>query len=265
MMIHSEILPAYRRIRQLGVRLNHKLMKTLSNEAIQTAGEKLGIRKNGILVFDSEDETSVLMDYAIYNVRIGGQNAVERYLDQSPPTPDSDEMALLNAMLEAYYSLFQIVDAERGVGVTVRDLLRAETHFMADIGFSNSAPTNSVLASRVIPLEEHGFIMSGGAGLPTTQPTVARITSNLVSVFGPNADFGRLTPDMESELAAIVIRVCLESGMSSFIEYGFAAEMPRRSKPSVDPREVRRANRNEPCPCGSGRKFKTCCGRRPRL
>jgi uncharacterized protein YecA (UPF0149 family) len=23
-----------------------------------------------------------------------------------------------------------------------------------------------------------------------------------------------------------------------------------------------RANRNDPCPCGSGRKYKTCCGKR---
>ena len=59
-----------------------------------------------------------------------------RYLDESPPPPDSDEMALLKAMLEAYYSLFQVVSSERGVGVTVRDLFRRDIGFMADIGLS---------------------------------------------------------------------------------------------------------------------------------
>ena len=77
MMIRPEVLPTYRRIRQVGLQLNHKLVKTLSKETIDTAGERLGMLKKGILVFDSEDETSVLMDFAIYNVRIGGKNAAE--------------------------------------------------------------------------------------------------------------------------------------------------------------------------------------------
>lgn len=29
----------------------------------------------------------------------------------------------------------------------------------------------------------------------------------------------------------------------------------------VDVRETRRLGRNDPCPCGSGLKFKKCCGR----
>jgi SEC-C motif-containing protein len=35
------------------------------------------------------------------------------------------------------------------------------------------------------------------------------------------------------------------------------------SEPQEDrtPRRVERVGRNEPCPCGSGRKFKKCCGR----
>jgi hypothetical protein len=263
MMIHAEVLPTYRRIRQLGVQLNHKLVKTLSKETIETAGERLGILKNGILVFDSEKETSVLMDYAIYDVRVGGQNAVERYLDQSPPPPNSDEMALLKAMLEAYYSLFQIVSSERGVGVTVRDVLRRDIGFMADIGLSSCARKGIVLATRVIPLEEQGFLMSGGAGLPVTSQAIARITKELERVFPPTTDFARLTPGQESSVAALAIRTCLESGMNSQIAYGTSAETPSGSKRQIDPREIRRANRNDPCPCGSGKKFKSCCGRRP--
>lgn len=31
-------------------------------------------------------------------------------------------------------------------------------------------------------------------------------------------------------------------------------------KPLVEPRRVQKVGRNEPCPCGSGRKYKKCCG-----
>jgi SEC-C motif len=204
------------------------------------------------------------MDYAIYNVRIAGQNAVERYLEVSPPSPDSDEMDLLKAMLEARYSLFEVVDVEAGVGVTVRDALRNETEFLADIGLSSSGAMGGCLATRVIPLQEHGILMSSGAGLPVDRAVLARIINALERSFDTGTDYSLLTPDQESNLAALVIRTCLEAGMSSRIVYGTHAETSSRSKPAIDPRLLRRANPNDPCPCGSGRKFKSCCGRRPR-
>jgi hypothetical protein len=264
MTTHAEVLPTYRWFRQLGLQLNHKLVGTLSKEDFHEGGRRLGMLKNGILVFDSEDETSVLMDFCIHNVRIGGRNAVQRYLAESPAPAGSDEMVLLTAMLNGYYSLFEAIEAENGVGVTVLDLLRDETQFIADIGFSSTVRNGDVLATRVFPLEEQGFVMSGGAGLPVTAPALARIRKELSREFAPNTDFARLTPDQESDLAARTIRVCLASGMSSRIAYGTSAEAPSRKERGIDPREVRLANRNDPCPCGSGRKFKSCCGRRPR-
>ena len=38
MMIHAEVLPTYRRFRQIGLQLNHKLVKTLSKEALHEGG-----------------------------------------------------------------------------------------------------------------------------------------------------------------------------------------------------------------------------------
>jgi hypothetical protein len=263
---YAEVLPAYRQFRQIGLRLNQALTRSLRKEVIETAGRRLGILHNGTLVFDSEDETAVLMDYAIYNVQSAGRNAVQKYLAQSPPPPGSDEMVLLNAALKASYSLFQVIDLEPGIGVTVQDLLRGETGFMADIGFSSTARKGSVLATRVIPLDEQGFVMSGGAALPVVPELLTKIKRELGVAFGPGTDFARLTRDQEAALAALVIRVCLQTGMSSRIAYGTGAEeSSSRKVRSIDPREVRRANPNDACPCGSGKKFKSCCGRRPRL
>lgn len=35
-------------------------------------------------------------------------------------------------------------------------------------------------------------------------------------------------------------------------------QLPKRIKPKTAPRKVARVGRNEPCPCGSGKKFKDC-------
>jgi len=40
------------------------------------------------------------------------------------------------------------------------------------------------------------------------------------------------------------------------------ASLPIEPPPEVDQRGARRARRNEPCPCGSGKKYKKCCGSR---
>ena len=40
-----------------------------------------------------------------------------------------------------------------------------------------------------------------------------------------------------------------------------AAAGPLAAEPPSDPLPPRKAGRNEPCPCGSGKKYKKCCGR----
>ena len=106
---------------------------------------------------------SVLMDYCLYYPEPDGRNLVAKYLEKSPPPADSDTVIALWAMTEAYYSVFQITEVERGVGVTVQDLLRDKTGFIVDIGFGNTAQRHLILASR---LRDLGLLTTRGAALP---------------------------------------------------------------------------------------------------
>jgi hypothetical protein len=260
---NADLVPIYNRFRQVGVPLNHRLVKILDGETMKEGGRRLGILRNDILIFDSEDEAGVLMDYCIYNIYTDGLNAVQRYLAESPPRRNSDEMLLLNAMLRAYYSIFQVIEVERGVGVVVQDLLRGGTSILIDISFSSIAIEGLALATRAIPIED--FFMTGGAGLPVTQAEMTKIARETKRIYHPETDLTRLTPDQESDLTALIIRTCLESGMGSRIAYEDPDHPTSPRKQSSDDRSVRGANPNDPCPCGSGRKYKTCCRRRPRL
>jgi hypothetical protein len=70
----------YRTARSVGRELNHKLVKRLGKDVLDEGGRKLGLLKRGTLVFESEDEMAVLMDYCIFNVYRNGRNAAEQYL-----------------------------------------------------------------------------------------------------------------------------------------------------------------------------------------
>ena len=85
----GEVISRYKHLRKVSVKLNDKIVQTLSKEVLHEGGKKLGILQSGTLVFNTEDETSVLMDYCLYDVRRKGRNAVEQYLIESPPDPES--------------------------------------------------------------------------------------------------------------------------------------------------------------------------------
>jgi hypothetical protein len=259
---HADLLPRYKHLRQAGLELNNRLVETLSKNILDEGGKRLGILKKGVLVLDTEDMLAVLMDYCIYDVRRGGANAVERYLAESPPAPDSDEMVLLQAMRQARYSLFAVESAERGVGVHVRDLLRDEPLFIVDVGFSRTASAGMVLAARVMAPE--GIHMTTGAALPVAEVPPAERARFLDSMVRDlrGADYADMSPEEASDLATMVIRTCLGRGAAERIRYAEPRARTWREAAPPAPPAARRVGRNDPCPCGSGKKVKHCCGRR---
>jgi hypothetical protein len=219
--------------------------------------------RGDVIYFDNEDETSVLMDYCIYDVYRDGRNAVEQYLCDSPPDPDSEEMICLRAMQHASYSLVVVVQVEPGVGCHVRNLFTDETRLLVDMGFSRSAKPGAVMATRLLDFGD--YIATGGAALPLgildekkLDEWVRRISAGV---------------NVESFDPATLIRMCLEMGASSHVRYE-DAETPSRSRPSrayslAGSQAKRRAEPKEKlplatrrCRCGSGKMYKNCCGKR---
>ena len=256
---HSGLLDRYRRLREVRFRLNNFLVTTIPKKTLEDCGRILGFIQKGVLIFETEDESSLLMDYCIYYPETDGRNLVAKYLEKSPPPADSDELIALQAMTHAYYSLFQIVGVERGVGVSVFDVLRDETGFIVDVGLGNTAQRHMMLATRIIPA--NGFLVTGGAGLPVDAAAAERISGALKrSIFHPETfDFKRITPQQEAEIAALIIRACRSTGMTSRIAYAEPGSPAQRFTSGSGGRSDRR---NVRCPCGSGKKYRACCGRR---
>jgi hypothetical protein len=216
---HRKLLARYKHLREVGLALNNRLMKVVSRKDMDVGGKKLGILKKNVLVLDTEDEIAVFADYCIYDVRRQGMNAVERFLAESPPPPDSDEMVLLQAMRQARFSLFAVESVEPGVGVHVRDLLREEPLFIVDVGFSRSTRAGMVLAARVMAPD--GIVCTTGAALPAGVLTAANQATFLQAMAAgfKGKDLRHLSPEKASEFTATVIRTCLRQGAAERIEY----------------------------------------------
>jgi hypothetical protein len=289
MMDHADILDQYTRMRQLGRVLNNSLMGCLSKDAVKTIAKRLGVLRKGTIVCD-EDELPVLFDQAIYDDWHNGKNAVDRYLATNPPAPGSDEETLLTAMRQAYFSIFQVRSVVKGVGVEVWDALRDGTVFLADVGFGGTARVGAALATRVIPME--GFVMTTGAPLPVSRSAMEQVIAFIEEEDARPEDFRAMPRQVWADMAGLVIGVCLansgdvhmtyldpgedvnealqrareDSLSSSDSEDDADDEMEYVGSGEEDPVTApihagEQIGRNDPCPCGSGRKFKKCCGR----
>ncbi|PIU55173.1 MAG: hypothetical protein COS88_05360, partial [Chloroflexi bacterium CG07_land_8_20_14_0_80_51_10] len=69
----AEELARYQQLRVTQRNLHRIFLDWLPKNALEECGRVLGIYRKGTLVFNSEDETSVLMDYCIYDYRWDGQ------------------------------------------------------------------------------------------------------------------------------------------------------------------------------------------------
>src|SRR5450756_1140495 len=85
----------YRSMRALCVEMNHRIVKMIPRKAYEQIGDAIGIRHNGVLVFDNEHVSSVLMDCCVRDWYENGKNMVQRYSEAHPAKPGTDESYIL--------------------------------------------------------------------------------------------------------------------------------------------------------------------------
>jgi hypothetical protein len=212
----------YRSLRALSLAMNHRIIKTIPRQAYDEIGDALGIRRNGVLMFDSEDMTSVMMDCCLYDWFEDGKNLVQQYAETHPAKPGTDERCLLQACLQAKYRILVARSAVPGAGLHCQDVLNGGELFLMDLAMSQSVPDdNAALATRTIPLGE--YWMTGGAGLPISSKksildALRRMESEQYKPFeGPGG------------MALPIARACLAAGAADYITY--ASPEPNPTKP----------------------------------
>jgi hypothetical protein len=257
----TSLIEQYQRLRQKQRALHNDLITRLPEGLLVECAERLGlvsgVQANGrpLLAFDDEHEMSVLMDYCIYLGRRDGQTVIDRMLAESPPPDGTDELVLLQAMQQATYSMFMVEEVIPDVGVSVRDALHNERLLLVDLGLGQSAPPGYVFAGNIV--SPAGISMTTGAMLPVELEALREIQATVGDQLDaiPDRDFAATDPDLQAELATVVIRACLANGASSRVIEKDVTDSIREARPLAKGHA-----RNLPCPCGSGKKSKRCCG-----
>ena len=252
----SQLVSSYKELRKIIVELqNYDLVKYVSKKALDVCGKKLGVMQNNKFVLDGMDQICVIMDYCIYDYREGGLNAVSRYMADSQLDPDSKEYAVVNAMSESFYTLVQVENVLPGVGARVNDLLGTRQFLLVDIGLGRTAAKGMMIATRLLPFED--FVTTSGAALPVDQETLEEILDFAVQHYGTeDGEYIDVDIRQKADLTAAIIRMCLKANASEYVRYEDVENNP--ATPPIH-RETR-VGRNDPCPCGSGKKYKRCCG-----
>jgi hypothetical protein len=213
----------YRRLRALSMDLNHRIIKTIPRQAIDDIGEAIGIRRKGVLVFDSEDMTSVLMDCCLYDWFENGKNVVQRYSETHAAKLEGEERYLLNAFLQAKFGLLVVQSAVPGAGLHCQDVLNGGELFLMDLGLSQSVGGNAAFTTRTVPLGE--YWMTGGAGLPTNSK---KAVMDALS----RSEIGKQKlPEGPGSVALLIVRSCLAAGAADYVTYTSAernSKVPRR-------------------------------------
>ena len=152
----------YKRLRAVGKNLNSELTRGLQKRDINRCGKELGLLKKNTLVFEDEDDVAVLMDYCINNPS-GKKSCIDLYIEQSSLEPVSDEMMLLKALRESFFSLFMVNRTEKGYLCHGVDILRRQDIRLMDLGLGSTAIPKTLVAARLMKMPASDYYMTTGA------------------------------------------------------------------------------------------------------
>ena len=248
------MLQRYRQLRALTRTLPDRLLEALPTDAFKSGAARLGMFSGGELRLNSEDELPNLIDFVLYSHLTDGLTPVQHHLATSTLATDTLEHTLLVAMSRAHVRLLSIEEVIPGLGCRTADILRREPIILIDEALSQTASTGDFLASRVIDLPD--FSMTTGAARVFGSEVLLRISAAL-----PNLPFDVraktvYAPEEEAALAALFIEQT--APLPSTVE---DAPVLLKHTPSTTRRPRGRIARNAPCPCGSKRRYKGCCGK----
>ncbi len=183
----------------------------LPKPAFKECGQKLGFWQDGQLVFDEEDHVGVFSDYMIYDYRLrGGTNAVERLWKLGEVKPGTPAHEVLEAMLEARFTVVRVVEVLPGTGAIVDDIFYGERRKLADIMLSENSEPGLTMAARLLTFSD--FVMTTGAGFYVGSKGVETIIANFNEGFEgglPTAIRKSFDVRTRSLLAANMIRAAL--------------------------------------------------------
>jgi hypothetical protein len=215
----ARLRESYLQLREASYRLvNEKILSAYLGEAIEYAGSSLGMLVGNTLSLQTEDESAVLMDHAIFNYRVAGRNIVERYGDAHGDELMALERKWLVGAEKSRHTLVLIGESIPGLGMTAHDVFWDEQLLIVDLNFSRCKVAGLTLATRLIPIDD--YYISSGAVLPiVSHHAFLEIGEYLRRTRLSLNNIKDLTPNRATLLESFIIRTLLDEQASERVGY----------------------------------------------
>jgi uncharacterized protein YchJ len=234
----GELRERYRQLRPQLNALQNAVLKLAPSEAILASAKALGMLHQGVMVFDSEGQTAVLMDHILYADPESRCHYLEAYRRAQPQGVSEEQEVILAAMAEARYVVLRCEQTIPKTGAKVHDLLRGQSFLLLDQMLSRTAYPDALFATHVVSID--GAHLATGAGIHIADRTMGEAVNAALPPGGRSFD----EQNTDGKYTTRIIRALLRHASPTRNDGG----------PPV--------SRNAPCPCGSGKKYKRCCGAR---
>jgi hypothetical protein len=209
----------YKRFREKGRILFPELVSRLRSAVLKKCGKELGLLKNGALIFGSEAEMSILMDYCIHSQRIGAKSFIDTFIEQSSYEALSDEMMLLKEMSCSHFTVLSVTSTEKKYLLHALDVLRQEGLTLIDSGLGQTVKPGLLLATRLRRLPASDFYMTAGAAIPITSRAALDGVGWVIKKYAPAIESGGLSISQERSFSKQLIRMLLRTQSQDDIQY----------------------------------------------
>jgi hypothetical protein len=161
------LLARYRRYRQINTDHQTFLAHRLWSSSVPGIAVRLGLVETCDELAEKElDDMAPALDLALYARDVDSTTEVQRYLAEVRVDLEGDHRAVLEAMSEARFSLFEVLERHPMAGLVLQDILTGEDLWMIDEGLEASAPERCRLWLRIF--RPGDFWMTTGAAIVLT-------------------------------------------------------------------------------------------------
>ena len=241
-----------------------RIKDILLSDAERVRSQRAQLGLDGRFVLPLDDQLIVQVEWAAHDVWLDGQSMLMRVVADPPELSDGALRALCNR-LAARYSVFRLNELAPEVGVEFEDLIFGGKFAVLDLPMAENRKPGDLIATRIFWSGDY-WTHSSGRFFPRPQQVPA-IRQQVKEIVG-DSRYQDLAAIVRSRVATAIIRACADD-MPTLdpheLDWGVLNKYKKPAPAGLTP--PRRGNtgprvgRNAPCPCGSGKKYKQCCGK----
>lgn len=161
------LLARYRRYREINTHHQTVLARRQWSGSVPGIAVRLGLVESRDELAEKElDDMAPALDLALYARAADGASEVQRYLAALGGDLEGDDRAVLEAMSEARFSLFEVLERHPVAGLVLQDVLTGQDLWLMDESLEASAPEDCRLWLRIF--QPGDFWMTTGAAIVLT-------------------------------------------------------------------------------------------------